>query len=109
MQVVHAVVHKIHREVRQMPRQRRPMTYRFFVKDQNGNYVDMRTLSEEEQQRHRREITDRFMAQFGFERDEHPDEPPREGEIKTDSISFLTSVYGPQEKAVKEENTAAGA
>lgn len=93
-----------------MPRQREPMKYRYFVKDENGNYVDMSTLSEEEQKRHRRNITDRIMAQFGFERDEHPEQPAREGEIKTDSISFLTSMYGPQkEKTPTVDNTAAGA
>ncbi len=93
-----------------MPRQREPMKYRYFVKDENGNYVDMSTLSEEEQKRHRRNITDRIMAQFGFERDEHPEQPAREGEIKTDSISFLTSMYGPQkEKTSTVDNTAAEA
>lgn len=93
-----------------MPRQREPMKYRYFVKDENGNYVDMSTLSEEEQKRHRRNITDRIMAQFGFERDEHPEQPAREGEIKTDSISFLTSMYGPQkEKTPTVDNTAAEA
>ena len=77
-----------------MPRQRKPIKYRFFVKDQNDNYIDMSTLSEEEQKRHRQNITDRMMGQFGFERDEHPEQPAREGEVKTDSISFLKSVYG---------------
>ena len=61
-----------------MPRQREPMKYRYFVKDENGNYVDMSTLSEEEQKRHRSNITDRIMAQFGFERDEHPEQPARQ-------------------------------
>lgn len=39
-----------------MPRQRKPIKYRFFVKDQNGDYIDMSTLSEEEQKRHRQNM-----------------------------------------------------
>ncbi len=91
-----------------MPRQRKPIKYRFFVKDQNDNYIDMSTLSEEEQKRHRQNITDRMMGQFGFERDEHPEQSAREGEVKTDSISFLKSVYG-YEEAATVENTVEGA
>ncbi len=92
-----------------MPRQRQPMRYRFFVKDQNGGYVDMNALSPEEQRSHRMAITDKMMAQFGFERDEHPEQPAREGEIKTDSVNFLTGVYGKLKETTDVENTAAGA
>lgn len=91
-----------------MPRQRQPVRYRFFVKNANGDYVDMNTLSAEEQQRHRRGITDKMMAQFGFERDAHPEQPAREGEIKTEALKFLTDAYNPL-RATEDARTAAGA
>lgn len=84
----------------------KPATCRFFVKNEEGNYVNMDTLTPEEQQRHRQNITDTIMGHFGFERDEHPEQPAREDEIKVDAKEFLTSVYGPKNGASGTESAA---